>query len=126
MTENRVRSISNILAEPQRLEAYSRLLDAISSETAPALNQDELQELAWNLPSENVVLIQNLIWNLLVSGEAIDSVRAFALKMLQDHSYRNRGEALLYLRSHYPELMPQLHMQYCNDVDTSVRYQLTE
>jgi hypothetical protein len=123
---NRIERMQRIVTDASRADAYRRLEAQIANGAEGPLTDDEVLSLLISLKREVDIQARTFVWRLLCRSKRKDEVRDFALASLAKKSDNHRGLALLYLRLHYPELMPVLAQRYQNDVDPEVVYELTE
>ncbi len=78
------------------------------------------------LLAESDPLRQKQYWSLLQTSAAASKALDLALDCVMNASAANRGEAVRYLRLHYPDRLPALLDIFSHDPDEEMRYQLSE
>ena len=125
-TDNRIDIIGGIRDEAGRADAYRKLDHETATKSADPLGEAEVDALYQNLPYEISAQALAFMWRLLINAPRREKIKSLALSCLNDAGYPQRGFAMLYLRVHYPELMPRLAELFWHDPEPEVRYELTE
>ncbi len=125
---NRVRDILLNPLDSARDDAYWRIYhDLLRPKGGPPLDGEETSSVFEFLHSNALALRERAwLWKLLLLGTPTPEVRDQALVCLDNRNENGylRGLAFLYLRTHAPELVPELVTRYADDPTPRVRYHI--
>jgi hypothetical protein len=95
------------------------------TEVAP-VSPAKIKAFCLALAAEADLVRQRAYWNLLRQSAPSSNALDLALQSIMNPNAPNRGEAVRYLRSCFPDRLPALLEAFARDPDEEMRYQLSE